>query len=433
MGSTSKGDKLEEAFYRYLMEQKERGELVFGAYASQNCIIYKKKQYFSRVRNSYVEFDVVIEVFRTDGKSPHLYVIFECKNHGGNVSDIYVNDLSMKMGQIFPDSSKGIMVVTSRLQSGAENVARSRGIGIVKFDENGLDVVAERKISFLNARFVKRQMLINAVGTKSLKFSAFYGGRYLSSISELLARLVLDDREIASQIGDSGHRVPFLTLDKIRSIAEQCLTDVGYTNGAVDLEAVCRSLSIDIFYVDRDVVDVDGVPILGSANFNQRTIYINSHSRATRERFTLAHEIGHFVLGHETYLRSETIVERDLLISNEFELSESYERLEYQANNFASELMMPHNLFLQKTAEIRRDLNIKDRGHGYVYVDDQPWNIVSYNDLLSRLANYFEVSKQAIEVKFRKLQLLTDDRTGGATGAKSIQFRNLVPPPKNGA
>ncbi len=60
--STSKGDKLEDEFHQYLLDQQIHGELVFGAYPPENCRIYKKKEYYCREREANVEFDVVLEL-----------------------------------------------------------------------------------------------------------------------------------------------------------------------------------------------------------------------------------------------------------------------------------------------------------------------------------------------------------------------------------
>ncbi|ESX10580.1 ImmA/IrrE family metallo-endopeptidase [Mesorhizobium sp. M0179] len=418
MNSTSKGDKLEDAFHRYLVDQKDRGELVFGAYPSQNCKIYKKKEYYCREREAYVEFDVVLELYRTGSDVPHLYVIFECKNHDASVSEIYVNDFSSKIGRIFPHASKGVIVVTSRLQSGAEMVARNGAMGIVKFDEHGLEIVADRKSSFLEHGFVRAQIFRSDDVAKSLKFSGFHDGKFFATLDELLTDL---DPEAAAlsryDLEAGGRSVPFLSIEQIKVAAEKALKSIDYTSDAVDLPKLCQMLSIDLQFSDREMIDVDGTPILGSANFRRKMIMINSHSLQTRERFTVAHEIGHFVLDHERYLRSETIVERDLFITNENSNRFNYERLEYQANAFSAELILPDEIFLQKTAQTRRQLDIKDRGHGYIFVDDQPCNFLVYNELLSRLSTYFAVSKQAIEVKFKKSKMLTDQRR-----------RNEIPP-----
>ncbi|MGO8041167.1 ImmA/IrrE family metallo-endopeptidase, partial [Rhizobium leguminosarum] len=47
------------------------------------------------------------------------------------------------------------------------------------------------------------------------------------------------------------------------------------------------------------------------------SIDINAHDNEFRERFTIGHEIGHFFLGHGQYLRSETVIEGDLLVDVE--------------------------------------------------------------------------------------------------------------------
>lgn len=144
VNSTLKGNKLEDAFYQYLVAQKERGELVFDAYPAENCKIHKKKEYFCAERGGNVEFDVVIEFFRTGSSKPHSYVVFECKNYGGNIPELHVNDFSLKLSRIFRHAAKGVLVISSRLQSGAENVARHGKMGIVKFDEHGLEIVGNR-------------------------------------------------------------------------------------------------------------------------------------------------------------------------------------------------------------------------------------------------------------------------------------------------
>lgn len=300
-------------------------------------------------------------------------------------------------------------------------------MGIVKFDEHGLEIFADRRGSFLENRFVRAQIFRSDDLTKSLKFSGFHDGKCFATIDELLADL---DSEAAAlsryDLEAKWRSVPFLPLDQIKLAAEKVLQSAEYTSGAVDLFTICRHLSIDLQFSDREVIDVDGTPILGSANFRRKTIMINSHSIQTRERFTVAHEIGHFVLDHERYLRSETIVERDLFVTNEKSNSFNYERLEYQANAFAAELILPDTTFTQKTAKFRQDLEIKDRGYGYIFVDDQPCNFIVYHELLSRLSSYFDASKQAIEVKLKKSKMLTDQRAKNETSPIVDLISNLT-------
>ncbi|MCL6285986.1 ImmA/IrrE family metallo-endopeptidase [Ruegeria sp. 2012CJ41-6] len=102
-------------------------------------------------------------------------------------------------------------------------------------------------------------------------------------------------------------------------------------HGAVNVEKICSDLSIALSYSTQDLLDPDGGRILGSANFSTRSIEVYRNDDPNRERFTIAHEIGHFCLKHDRYLRSEAVVESDLIANNEGEDGFNYDRLEYQA------------------------------------------------------------------------------------------------------
>jgi hypothetical protein len=136
-----------------------------------------------------VEFDVVIELFRNGRSTPHSYVVFECKNYSGSIPELYVNDFSLKLSRTFRHAAKGVLVISSRLQSGAENVARHSKMGIVKFDEHGFEIIADRKVRpFIEHSFAQKQIFESEKPVKSLKFSAIYNGscRRLPTIFLLL-------------------------------------------------------------------------------------------------------------------------------------------------------------------------------------------------------------------------------------------------------
>ncbi|OJY67810.1 ImmA/IrrE family metallo-endopeptidase [Rhizobium sp. 60-20] len=414
MNSAEKGDELEDAFFDYLVEQQRRGELVYDLYPSNRCEIFKKKGYFCRERGANVQFDVVIEVYREGRAEPFSYVVFECKNYQGGIPETCVTDFSDKLGRVFRHSAKGVLVVSSRLQSGADSLARSRSLGIVKYDQTGLDVVAERSgRNCLESRFVKSQIFRDERATKSLKFSAIHEGRVFGAINQLLRSLEPELFVVEETKGrDPRQSVPYISAEDIESKANQVLLDLGYKSGPVDLNEICSALSVDLQFTDQLRLDRDGATILGSANFDKRSIQINAHRDRNRERFTLGHEIGHFCLNHDRYLRSETIVEQDLFTDIEAREAFNYERLEFQANAFSSSLLLPSEVFHVAVAVGRSRFDIKDRGHGYIFVDDQPCNFVPYDELLSDLSQYFEVSKQAIEIKLKKSGLLNDRRQG---------------------
>lgn len=424
VNTTKIGDELEAAFHHYLLDQQKRGEFVYGTYSPELCRIYRKKGYFSAERGSDVVFDVVIELFRFGATAPHSYIVFECKNHKTNISDLRVREFSDKLSDLFRHSAKGILVITSKLQSGAESIATKRGMGIVKYDRYGLDIIAERRSNCVEKNSLRSQMLNNGQRARSLKFSAMLDSKYFAGIDELIAHL--DPRDGDRLPGSSEKKLPFLSTAQIRSEAGRILELVNYQTGAVDLPSVCKSLDIDLKFTDHSAVDCDGAPILGTANFVHRLIEVNATNLDTRDRFTIGHELGHFVLGHEAFLRSESVIERDLKVSERSIDENSHMRLEYQANIFANELVIPHNQFLLRLDELRTELDFRDKGFGYIYVDDQPCNFVPFNALLSQLSTHFHVSKRAIEVKLARLQMLSDQRKAETMHTLGESLSNLI-------
>ena len=65
------------------------------------------------------------------------------------------------------------------------------------------------------------------------------------------------------------------------------------------------------------------------------TIYVNPDDSLERQRFTIAHELGHYVNGH---LDDSTKMLRD---SNQSYSQDNYDYREYEANTYAAELIMP--------------------------------------------------------------------------------------------
>ncbi len=407
MTTTEKGNDLEDKFYQYLVNQKEAKELVYGTYPPELCKIYKKKKYYCEERKSDVQFDVVVELFREGGKEPHIRVVFECKNYSDNIPETEVTDFSDKLSRIFKHGSKGVLVVNTSLQSGAEALVKSRKIGLVKYNDNGFEIVLDRTAE---DSFLRKGIFENPKPSKPLKFSAYYEGRFCSSPRDLFRFLsdeTLHEDERKPRLKEFSP--PYLTLDEIETFARELLETAEYKNGPVDLGKVCKTLNLDCHYIQDRQFDEKGNEILGFVDFHKKNIHVYLHENKHRERFTLGHEIGHFYLGHDKFLRSETLIANDL-IKNIIENSFNYDRLEIQANNFASCLLLPKKYFLFKIEELRQKLDIKDKGHGHIYVDDQPCNFTTYDSLLSELSISFGASKEAIEIRLKNLDLLTDNR-----------------------
>lgn len=373
----------------------------------------KKHKYYCKDREADVEFDIVVEVRRTGRSDPHLYVVFECKNHQKPIEDGDVRTFSDQIGSVFGQAVKGIVVISYKLQSGAERVAANRRLGIVRFDNNGIEVIADRTVgTWAENRFIQTQIADGNRRSKSLKFSACIDGGYFSSFDQVLHSLETGQSDARAEATDRrGNSVTFLPEAEIQVAAQNARSQVDYDGGEVDVEKLCSVLKLDLSYSERMFQDADGNTILGSANFAKRSIEINQHGNRNRERFTVAHEIGHFFLGHDQYLRSESIVERDLFADIDTEDIFNYERLEYQANLFASALLLPDKQLRLAVEALRLQLKVHDKGFGYIFVDDQPCNFIPYNQILSGLSDHFGVSRQAIEIRLKRAGLVTDKRS----------------------
>src|SRR5207245_3162073 len=111
-------------------------------------------------------------------------------------------------------------------------------------------------------------------------------------------------------------------------------------------------------------------------------IGVNSAHPLTRQRFTIAHEIGHFMLAHpgEMFI-DQTVRQRAVVIRRDGRSSEGTDRHEIEANRFAAELLMPRWM-VEK--EVRKCL----LGKGSPSPDQ----------LIADLASLFRVSTQAMEL-----------------------------------
>ena len=104
---------------------------------------------------------------------------------------------------------------------------------------------------------------------------------------------------------------------------------------------------------------------------NKYIIYVNEKDNKNRQRFTIAHEIAHFLLHEDRIGDNLTDIPDGIMYRSR--LSNIYEK---QANRLASEILIPFKLLRNLLLE-----NITD---------------------ISKLANLFEVSKEAIRIRLKE-------------------------------
>ncbi|HLU91942.1 MAG TPA: ImmA/IrrE family metallo-endopeptidase [Pedomonas sp.] len=113
----------------------------------------------------------------------------------------------------------------------------------------------------------------------------------------------------------------------------------------VDVAACAQAVGLPIYAIDLPR-GVSGMlvrhdPKAGDSGY---VCYVDSSEPSVRQRFTAAHELGHFVL--HRHLLGDTHKDNYLLRAEGFT-----GRQETQANTFAADLLMPRDLIEQKLEE----------------------------------------------------------------------------------
>jgi Zn-dependent peptidase ImmA (M78 family) len=85
-------------------------------------------------------------------------------------------------------------------------------------------------------------------------------------------------------------------------------------------------------------------------------------------------------------------------------------KLEFQANYLASCLLVPKDQLVKIFSKIYDESGLKRRGVFWIYLDNQPENKMIANNIVSKLARYFNVSKSVIKIRLVGFGLLHDER-----------------------
>ena len=157
----------------------------------------------------------------------------------------------------------------------------------------------------------------------------------------------------------------------------------------IDVEGIAKALNVPVKYEPFEE-ELSGVIIKEPGRI---VIGINSGQAYTRQRFTIAHELGHHLLGHagEIFV-DKTLRHQATIIRRDAKSSLGVNADEIQANQFAAELLMPKNLVSEQVGKrIKKNPRIRASG------------------LIEDLAGTFKVSAQAMEIRLTNLGYLIPD------------------------
>lgn len=136
----------------------------------------------------------------------------------------------------------------------------------------------------------------------------------------------------------------------------------------VDVLSIVKDLGLNAYSLSDEEI-MQGVSGRYDSTSGVPAVFVNTQEPLTRQRFTLAHELGHFCLNHGNSFRDT----RETLYS--------YDHKEYSANLFAADLLMP-----------------EDYVKHYIFSE----GITS----VAELADIFLVSYSAMKIRLERLGLL---------------------------
>lgn len=174
-----------------------------------------------------------------------------------------------------------------------------------------------------------------------------------------------------------------MSVQLARAAAERLVERLGLHTAPIDVEHLAGNVGLRIIATDDLGADISGLLV---SRDGVASIAVRKTDPLVRRRFTIAHEIGHFILRH--YMRRNELVHADehaQVMYRSPRASEGLDPLEVQANQFAASLLMPSKLVREEAAKLQRPL---------------------FEDDVKLLAGQFKVSEQAMTIRLTTLGLL---------------------------
>ncbi|WP_037602042.1 ImmA/IrrE family metallo-endopeptidase [Streptacidiphilus rugosus] len=163
--------------------------------------------------------------------------------------------------------------------------------------------------------------------------------------------------------------------------AQSLLRRFGVEEPPIEPEELAKRLGVLVVYQDMQN-DVSGM--LVRRGDEQKVIGVNEAHPAARQRFTIAHELGHLLLhrGRPLILDTQTRVNLRDAVS-----SAATDREEIEANRFAAALLAPEQM-------VRRAV--------------RDMHVTTSEELVAKLAKRFSVSQTAMNYRLMNLGIISD-------------------------
>ena len=381
-----KGDYFENLVFKKLKELIKNQDIPG---VSRYNEIFLHKQYASKTApDVMLNPDITIEVYSNSNKETwsNLLVV-ECKNHGRKIDNSIYREFVGNLSDYPRSGVRGIMVSSAGFTQQVITLAQSDNIALVVLSEQSdWETIIWRKINSFEQHQFGHKVL---TGEASTSYPIVYSGNSFVTVSDLL-------QECGIPMSKALH-IPFMEDNVICKKVEDILQNTKYLIKENFIDC-CFSLIAPNYKFDFVEMQED---CLGKCDFKEHVIAINSSLSKHRQNFTIAHELGHIAL-HSSIVENLFSIEDRESDKNTIISKSIYGRMEYQANTFASYLLMPNIPFMAEVNKLFKENWITT---GRLYHDYQPCNIRDCNVVVGALSSKFNVSQEAVIVRLKRANL----------------------------
>lgn len=438
MNTTQKGNDLESAIFKLIRRLISQGAFFVNP-DPDSFKIFSKKGYYSKDREKDIIFDIAVEAYVPGQTTYSMLILIECKNHNRPVSVGDVEKFYQGVEQVAGANGKGIIVSTNSFQEGAINFSKSKGMGLIRYyGKNQIKWELTRSpsasVSFSYAEkdwhTAYKGITTESYESRYFDCYCYFNGQYTNSLRAFFSRLILTNTKedfktqlanVTTRADDTRSIVGYRGKSELEDITQGVLRSIDYKGGAVPLECICDnhldSGKSGVVFETSSQTDNKNGNILGRIRFDplEIRIYRGAEPNEARERFTLAHELGHYLLNHSRYMAGEYTEEVDIDLENPVELGvKDIIRMEWQANYFAACLLLPTRQLATDFLAITESIGLKNRGFGALYLDHQSCNIQNFYRVTDVLKTKYQVSREVVRIRLKQLGLLTEK--SGLTG-----------------
>ncbi len=181
-------------------------------------------------------------------------------------------------------------------------------------------------------------------------------------------------------------RVPYKSKKLLTALATSFLEENWNGGFPIDVEAICDNLGIGIVPI-KNLNFEFGIDAFITSDF--KTIFVDDDEfskESSRYRFSIAHELGHYVLHRDFYPKDIKGLDAFLGASANYSNRDS----EFQANYFAGKLLVPDEELRLKMSEVFKG-NPKETAWQMSASEKE----AAYNDII----RHFKVSGQTLSIR----------------------------------